>query len=71
MDYELNNGIEPMLYLTVLLIELWVKKTVLFLGNINRNLEVKGHDVSNILSKAQKQSYVYMCICESMWGRER
>lgn len=58
MDYELNNGIEPMLYLMVLLIELSVKKMVLFLWNVNRNLEVKGHDVSSILSKAQKKSYV-------------
>lgn len=70
MSHELNNGIELMLYLAVLLIELWVKKMVFFLWNVNRNLEVKGHDVSNMLSEAQKQSCAYVYLCIHMGKRE-
>lgn len=63
MDCGLSNGIEPILLLTVLLNELWVKKMCLVLRKCElRNLEVKGHDVSDIFSKAQKKSCVYMCI---------
>lgn len=36
------------------------------------NVRVKGHDVSNLISKAQKKSYVYVCICAHTWevGRD-